>query len=336
MFKGSFKSTFGCLSLIVIALVVVVWPGREVGYHHEITSVALSPDGKLLATGGASQPFRLWDIATGKQLRELETNSGRMMVSVAFSPDGKTVATRAYSRPIRLWDVESGRKVRQFGAGASLAFSADGKMIASACAPNQICIWDVNTGTERKFETAEMRASSLAFSPDGKTLVSAGGGQYNNEMKLYPAEVILLDTHTGKTKSLPTSHTESVHSVAFSADGKTFASGSHDSTIALWDVAEGVEIRRFRPHSAVFCVAFSPDGKLLASGDYKGDIKLWEVVTGKEFLTWKGHDWIVFSIVFSLDGKILASGSHDETARIWETDTGKELRTISHHSSNWF
>jgi WD40 repeat protein/uncharacterized caspase-like protein len=126
-----------------------------------------------------------------------------------------------------------------------------------------------------------------------------------------------------------TGHSASVTSVAFSADGKTLASGSRDNKIKLWEVATDRELRTLAGHSdSVTSVAFSADGKMLASGSEDKTIKLWEVATGRELRTLSGHSFYVSSVAFSADGNTLASGSWDKTIKLWEVATGRELHKL--------
>ena len=123
-------------------------------------------------------------------------------------------------------------------------------------------------------------------------------------------------------------HTDSVRSVALSADGKTLASGSWDNAIGLWDVAAGKRLRLIHTASAgtVLSVAWSADGKALASGSKDKTIRLWDVATGKPLgLPFTGHTGTVYSVVSSADGKTLASGSGDNTIILWDVTTGKQL-----------
>ncbi|KAM3104714.1 TIR domain-containing protein, partial [Phormidesmis sp. 146-33] len=99
-----------------------------------------------------------------------------------------------------------------------------------------------------------------------------------------------------------------VHSVSFSPDGKTLATGSYDNTVKLWDL-QGRELQTLKGHSErVNSVSFSPDGKTLATGSYDNTVKLWDL-QGRELQTLKGHSSYVTSVSFSPDGKTLATGS---------------------------
>ncbi len=122
-------------------------------------------------------------------------------------------------------------------------------------------------------------------------------------------------------------------SVAFSPDGKTFASGDWDGTVALWAAADGKRIATLNAHAdTVLCVAFSPNGRTLAAGDVDASVRLWDLKTGKNAATLTGHGRSVTSVAFSPDGKVLASasGGTDENrirtrpgeVKLWDVATG--------------
>ena len=123
-------------------------------------------------------------------------------------------------------------------------------------------------------------------------------------------------------------HLDSVYAVAFSPDSKLLASGSHDNTVKLWDVATGALQQTLEGHSySVIAVAFSPDSKLLASGSHDNTIKLWDVATGALQQILEGHSHSVYTVAFSPDSKLLASGSH-ETVKLWDMATGALNQTL--------
>ncbi len=171
------------------------------------------------------------------------------------------------------------------------------------------------------------------YSPDGRYLVVATG-KWDKPAKLALYEVeTLAHVHTFE------GHTDSVTSVAFSSDGQTLASGSHDNTVRLWSVAEKKLLHTFEGPtnfmpSAAFptSVAFSSDGQTLASNSADNTVRLWSVVEKKSLHTLEGHTEHVASVAFSSDGQMLASGSHDNTVRLWSVAEKRPLYTFEGHT----
>jgi WD40 repeat protein len=292
------------------------------GHSGSVNSVAFSPDGKTLASGGGDNTVKLWEVSTGTELRTLKGHSGAVF-SVAFSPDRKTLASGGGDNTVKLWEVATGTELRTLKGHSlsifSVAFSPDGNTLASGSWDKTVKLWDVSTGEElRTLKGHSDSVGSVTFSPDGKTVASGGE---DHTIKLW-------DVTSGTELRTLTGHFSVVFSVAFSPDGKTLASGSGDKTVKLWEVSTGTELRTLKGHSGwVDSVAFSPDGKTLASGSDDQTIKLWEVSTGTELRTLKGHSNSVVSVAFSPDGKTLASGSVD-TVKLWDVSTATELHTL--------
>ena len=125
----------------------------------------------------------------------------------------------------------------------------------------------------------------------------------------------------------------SLHSVAFSPDGRTALSGSGDHTLQLWNIATGDAIRTLSGHSvSVWSVAFSPDGRTALSGSGDETLKLWDIATGDAIRTLSGHSGAVNSVAFSPNGSGALSGSEDHTLKLWNLATGDAVDTWSGHS----
>jgi predicted NACHT family NTPase len=282
------------------------------GHTDWVTSVAFSPDGRLLASGSFDKTIELWEVATGSEVDTLGPTG--YVVSVAFSPDGRLLASGSSDKTIRLWEVATGSEVRTLTGHTdwvySVAFSPDGRLLASGSGDRTIKLWEVTSGSLVRTLTGHTGGvTSVAFSPDGRLLASGSGDR----------TIKLWEVTSGSLVRTLTGHTGGVTSVAFSPDGRLLASGSLDATIKLWEVASGREVRTLSGHTGgVTSVAFSPDGRLLASGSGDRTIKLWEVTSGSLVRTLTGHtDW-VYSVAFSPDGRLLASGSGDTTITLWE------------------
>ena len=299
----------------------------QTGHLNNISSVAFSPDGKILASA-SSESVKLWDVASGKELRTFAGHSLRI-TSVAFSPDGKTLASASWDRTIKLWNVVNGEELRSIEGHSdkiwAVAFSPNGKIVASGSLDGKIGLWDVSNGENlHRLSGHSKKVGSVAFSPNGKVLAS---GSEDNTIKLW-------DVATGDQLPIHIAHSGTVQAVAFSPDGKFLASGSGDNTVKVWDATTGREINTLNRHSkTVTSVAFSPDGKTLASSSDDKTVKLWRVADGKELRTLAGFSQVVQSVGFSSDGETLATGNADRTIKLWQLPGCQELRTLVGHSS---
>ncbi len=271
----------------------------------DVTTVAFSPDGKVLAAGFDGHPrydhnggVVLWDTMRRSRLPDqpLVVDQGRVS-SVAFSPDGKTLAAGYES---------SGR--------------------------GGVVLWDTTRRSrlpDKPLAAQEGDVNNVAFSPDGKTL--AAGGGYAFLLRGHGGVVLWDTTRRSRLPDLPLNLVSGqVASVAFSPDGKTMAaghgfdgllmSGARRGSVALWDTGLRPSLRN-QPLSVVEgnvrSVAFSPDGKTLAAGcgfggseDEGGGVVLWDTTQRLRL-----HDQPlviadggVKSVAFSPDGKTLAAG----------------------------
>jgi serine/threonine protein kinase len=285
------------------------------GHSNSVYSVAISPDGQTLASGSSDNTIKLWNLATGWEIRTLKGHSG-WVYSVAFSPDGETLASGSLDKTIKLWNLATGREIGilmgHSDSVRSVAIIYDGEILASGSTDNTIKLWNLTTGHQiLTLHEHSSSVNSVAISPDGNILAS---GSVDRTIKLWNLAI-------GKEIRTLKGYFKAVYSVVISPDGVTLASGSVDNTIKLWNLASGLEIHTLKGHSdSVRCVAFSPDGATLASVSDDTTIKLWNLVNGQEICTLHGHFYSVQSVAFSPDGVTLASGSADNTIKIWQCD----------------
>lgn len=294
------------------------------GHSKEVYSIAISPDGKILASGSYDNTIQLWNLPNGKPLRTLSGHTEKVK-SVAFSPDGQILASSSVDKTINLWNIRTGELLKTFTGHSSfvlsVAFSPDGQMLASSSADKTIKLWNLRTGKLlRTLQGHSGWVYSVTFSPDGKILAN---GSDDRTIKLW-------DVSTGQLmNTIPDPSGNVVRSVTFSPDGQNLVTGSLNA-VNLWNLPKLLNCntaqacqptRKFSGNLGIVeSVTISPDGQTLASGSKDNKVLLWNLKNGKHRSTISNVPGTVNCLTFSPDGKRLVStGSEQGTIEIWQS-----------------
>ncbi len=255
------------------------------GYASDVTSLAATHDGRLLAVGEKSGGrISVWDLQTGREVTWTSPTSGEpvdqlighqfTVWALSFSPDGKILASGAYDRIIRLWDVDSGMEIGVLadhrGWIRSLSFSPDGRVLASSSCDGTVRLWDVASLREvHPPLRAGVNAYSVQFSPDGELLVAATNP---GETKAYRAgQWTELWTYTPPR---PTA----TYVVAVSPDSSVIATGGAHGALQLRDSRTGQLLEELEGHSeGVWGAVFVDNGDRLVSTDIAGEMRVWRL-----------------------------------------------------------
>lgn len=307
-------------------------------HGNAVEAVAVSPDGKYLATGSWDARFRVRG-RDGQAAVELDHGFQSGVMCAAFSRDGKHLAAGTgpngssnLAGEVKVWEVAGWKEAagrRDYpDTVRGIGFTADNKTVVSSGQDGGVHVWPWAAGQDRQVfhkpgpTLPPQPFLAAAVSPDGRLLAVAGESK----------SVFVLDRAAGKVLAELTGHADVVAGLAFSPDGKTLASAAYDKAVKLWDAATWKETRTLKGHTGwVLGVAFSPDGKTLATGGYDKTVRLWDVATGEPKASWKEHTAGVRSVAFLPDGDHLVSGGSDRIVRLWDLRDGKVARQLKGH-----
>ncbi|RQH18901.1 S-layer homology domain-containing protein [Okeania hirsuta] len=237
-------------------------------HQANVRSVAISPDGKTLASGSGDGTVKLWDIPTGEMLVSF-LHSG-VVTAVGFTADGRAVIGCSADRGMKSWDIYTGQLLHRMNGTQPIAFGAGGLRMAASGGPRFIRLWNAEQGQLLKNlsipNTNNNRGiEAIAFSEDGQTIAHAMKGE---------SKILVWDVESWKVRYTLEKHSQAIKAIAISPDGKILASSSEDGNINLWDLGTGKLLRSIKGDGAI---VFSPDSKQLVSVSQDNIIQLWQI-----------------------------------------------------------
>jgi WD40 repeat protein len=297
--------------------------GRLLTADGRIRGVAFSPDGRLLAAGGARY-VHLWEAATG---RIVHTWSGHtdQIYQLAWSAAAGLLASASADGTVRLWDPSQPAAVRVIGRGptpspVSVAWSPDGGTVLAGTLEGLALTWDARTGQQLTSFAGPVLPNphrgdnplavyGVAWSPDGQRIATT---RYDGVLFVRAAVSGAL---------LATLHTDSrPNGLAWAPGGATFASTDDNGTIQIWNAASLRAVGELGARDSTswaYGLAWAPDGRLIASARESGLIQVWDPRAASPLASLAGHTAPAWALAWSPDNQRLASGSDDTTVGLW-------------------
>ncbi len=281
------------------------------GHTAGVLCVAVSHDGKRIASGGKDGTVRMWDERTCKELLRWKC-PGRDIRSLAFSPDGKQLVT-ASGVSLRVWDVATGQELYKLGGHVDtvrgVLWTTDGARILSCGEDRTVRVWNVKNAKEvLRFARHRGAVLAMAISQDGARMFSGG-----KESKLRCWEV-----GTGRESAQLKIPTGQVLSMALSNDDQYGLSAHFDTTIRVWDVVGGREIRKLQGHrQVVTSVLFLPDGRHILSASQGRILRQWDIESGADLDAVEAHASGITAAAMFPSAPLVVTASLDQTLKLW-------------------
>jgi WD40 repeat protein len=339
---------------------ILVWdfPARKLvrtlnRLEFSVCHAGFSPDGRFVLANGyqtaADQTWQVmaqfWDVTTGQPVGERMTwrdhhagSGGEPSDRSSFRPDGRVAVTGGF--PVRYWSVPFGKSLgvttasQTYGGAERPVFRRDGRVLVTIPFGLQKHLLDVAPALEpaQQLVGPGPDIADIIPGPDGRTIAT-----FQWSFTQYRRAVRLFDVTTGGAIGAPIDMDASSRPgraqclPAFSADGRSVATGVGRNACQIWDAASGRERGpRLAMNSFVTALAFSPDGQFLAGGDWEGGVRLWNTTTGQAVGAPIVHNGCIVRLRFSHDGRKLlvaggSPGGSQGEARLWDVATGQPL-----------
>ncbi len=295
----------------------------------QVTALAMSSDGRFLASGGKDSIIKLWDMKTGTAIRTFFGHEDEIS-SLAFTADSRTLVSGSHDQRIRVWDISPTDShitlTDHTGFIWTCAYSPDGKYFATGGADKQVCLYESATNKLlAKIPAHDSAVTALTFSPDSNRLYTTGGDRLMRSWEI----------PSGKPIKEYRGHTGPIMALAVDKSGKYLLTGAADKTAILWQSESDKPIAHFANlNSAVSAVEFSPYRDWLAIGTADGTLRVFKRSTPtKEEFRVAAHSSGVASLQFQPDAPAqqptIATSGGDHLIRFWSSDANGKFSPYS-------
>ena len=289
-------------------------------HEKAIRTLAISSDGKMLASGGEDNKIKLWSLPMGALMKTRYAHSDTVN-ALAIHPDGKLLASGSDDKIIKLWSLPDLEFIMDLGENNGkihqLSFTPDGRRLISASLDKTIKVWSIPEGLLIDDLEAPAGILSLAISPDGGS-VAVGLDDKSIRIWSFP-EFELLQTLKG--------HSGNVSKLAYSQDGRFLISGCLDGDINLWGESDSGNIAK--QTGAVSSMAVNSEEDVIISGNSSYGVHLRNLSDGKERKTIKkAHSGDIYSIAISPSDKFFATTGKDKSIKLWDITTGSVITCL--------
>lgn len=334
---------------------------RTVKIQGGVASLAFSPNGKILAVGGADRQIRL--VNTEKWVEQSAIKGhGHLVQSLSFTPDGQKLLSGSADGTVKLWEV--GKREERIlyctkAYASNAAFSHDSKRLLTGSNDHNLRIWDTSNGDllhtlndHQQDENQNIYPFFLSLSADGKKAATGGIGGiriwditagkqllkisfplgYATTLSpdgrfvtsIGPWGIKVWDATTGRELESFGEYLKHVNAMLFLPDNRTLVTAYDD--LIFWDTATQKELKKIPfKNTYAFSLALSPDGNTLAAGLADSTVRLLDAWSGLEKMVLKGHGAAVSGVAFSPDGRRLATAGREPFVRVWDLTTGQGL-----------
>jgi WD40 repeat protein len=299
-----------------------------------VSSVAFSPNGRLILAASDDQTVKVWDATSGQKVRSFK---GRTLPigAVALSPDGRLALVGDAN--VHLWETASGKHLRTFdvrsshGGPTAVAFSGEGRF-AVAAGIFGTKMWDIATGEEQQPNPnpAWSVVSPVALSPDGRRVVSA---HFDGKYAVWD---VATQVRMGEGIDIGYGTTDS----SLSNDGRFLLTSVYSALPKVWDTASGKQVSSFGTidrFGSGPCnkVTLSPDGRRALCSRFSKPLTLWNANTGSRLRDFTDNSWIGLELAsFSSDGRfVLADVGAGNDVVMWDAASGRRLARFKGHKS---